>query len=519
MDKIKLYNLFLIVFITYYSLKIILEKKIIEGVDSTTRQSDGTSTTDFKCLGNQDPEKDVNCTNHPFSYKTNSLTIKQCSDGTTSCVDSIKSRRCCDRVTDTCQGNIDQTKDVVCEDNSWPKVNAAEIPLACQGTNDDDPYCWETGKTPLSQLTTTEKQSICCTSRNDFVVAEQFWGIPYLINKASKKYDDSKIIRPTNDERGDVLLNEALELLHEAKSLDDTTNPRYNTTITELILDWATETNKSLGNGMCRGNIDSTKDISCIAINKSPISKAFITTGDSHQVCCDASGLCSGNTNSAEDVTCPDSMTVKGGLGNTVEDCCEDKVTCSGNANVDLNFRCPPPLIPVINSETIYENTQEKCCRHPEDKDITEMTIVSEGETIYGTLIINADFFDNAGRKDTAKRVLFENNFKKDIVKVLNVEEKVNILPEQIVIEKIYDGSIVIDFKVIPHATGISITKEYFSYLLSNKVFLETIGKYTAGGVTNVSIMSWNNIDNWPPWIWNVIIGVVTFLISLAILI
>jgi len=145
--------------------------------------------------------------------------------------------------------------------------------------------------------------------------------------------------------------------------------------------------------------------------------------------------------------------------------------------------------------------------------------MVSENETISGTLIINGDIFDSAGLEGSSKRIIFENNFKKDISNILNKEENISILPEQIIIDEIYSGSIIVDFHIVPHDTGISITKDYFTYLLSEKIYLEELKLHTASGVTNVQITSWNNIDYWPEWIWYVIIAVITFLISFTILV
>ena len=271
---------------------------------------------------------------------------------------------------------------------------------------------------------------------------------------------------------------------------------------------------------MCRGNILRTEDISCIEADKEFIDNAFIMKGDSLLECCVNSGLCSGNTNPTEDFDCPENTRVKEDtIGNTSGVCCETNVTCRGNANINLNFNCPPPMIPVIDANNTFGNTKEECCRYPDDKHITELTLVSENETISGTLIINGDLYETTGLEGSSKRIIFENNFKKDVSNILNKEDKVNILPEQIIIKNIYSGSLIVDFQVIPHNTGVSITKEYFSYLLSEKIFLPELKLYTASGVTNVKITSWYNIDYWPQWIWYLIIIIITFLISITLLI
>ena len=88
----------------------------------------------------------------------------------------------------------------------------------------------------------------------------------------------------------------------------------------------------------------------------------------------------------------------------------------------------------------------------------------------------------------------------------------------QIIINKIYRGSIVVDFKIIPdNITGVSITKEYFSFILSKEIPLVKIGHNTSGGVSNVKVISWYNLEYWPTWIWYVIISVITFLIVIII--
>ena len=531
MKRIDILNLFLITFILYY----LINGKVIEGndpnegtdpsgtdssgTDSSGTDSSGTSSTGVKCQGNTDTMKDVGCSGYPLEYKNNVLTLNQCLDGTFTCEEEEKKMQCCTHRTETCQGNLDPSNDIICDDGSWPKVDSSKLPSECQGSGDDNPDCWMDGKPSLSELPHDKRQSICCTSRNDFILAEQYWGIPYLISKASKKYDDSKLIRANNlTEDADKLLNEALEILYEARGLD--TVNRY-TTIPELIRDWGTEAGYPLGSGMCNGNIDKTEDVDCLVTNQVFVDNPFIQVGNSKEVCCKVSGLCSGNTNSAEDITCPEEMTlIPNEEGNSIAECCKGAIKCRGNPNINLNFKCPLPLIPVINSEEIVGSTKEKCCRHPDDKSEAELSHVSENETISGTLIINADFLSIAGLDGSGKRKIFTNNFKKDISNHINSKDKITISPEQIIINKVYKGSIIIDFQIIPDkGTSISITKEYFSYLLSEELLLPNIGYSTAGGVTNVKIVSWYNIEHWPNWVWYFMVGLITFLISLIILV
>ena len=156
---------------------------------------------------------------------------------------------------------------------------------------------------------------------------------------------------------------------------------------------------------------------------------------------------------------------------------------------------------------------KKKCCRNPDDKEESELIIVSENETISGTLILNSQLYEIAGTKGSEKRVIFENNFKEDIAKLFNKSGKISISSEQIIINEIYNGSIIINFKIIPN-NGVSVTKEYFSYILSKKVLLEKLDIETMGGVTDVQITSWQNIEYWPDWIWMVIIFILTIFMS-----
>lgn len=478
-----------------------------------------SNTNVFKCLGNQTSSDDFNC-DYPYIHKTNATTTNQCIDGTkTGCNNQSKISRCCEPKTIMCQGNIDPDNDVICDEGSWPKVNSAELPYECTGNIDDDENCWSQGKESLDELSHQDQQDICCIGRPLFEIAEKFWGIPYLINKASKKYDDSKLIRERNEIEADKLLNEALGYLNDARDIDDEDMPQYGT-IMELIRDWGRETNKTLGNGMCRGNIDRSTDYPCVEADKEFVENAYLISGDSSNDCCVITGMCSGNTSPSENIECPENTSVKQNTkGSSIELCCEDNVKCRGNTNINLNYRCPPPMIPIKDADTTFGNSQDICCRYPDDKHPTELIMVSENETISGTLIINGDIFDSAGLEDSSKRIIFENNFKKDISNILNKEENISILPEQIIIDEIYSGSIIVDFHIVPHDTGISITKDYFTYLLSEKLYLEELKLHTASGVTNVQITSWNNIDYWPEWIWYVIIAVITFLISFTILV
>ena len=501
MKRIDFLNLSLIIVIIYYLFK---NKDIIEGNEG----SGGTKCSDLEI-----------CRSYPYEYKSGNdiLTQEQCLDGTTTCDDREKITRCCQNKNDVCQGNIDPTKDIICEDGSWPKVDSSNIPYECQGVDDKTENCWREGDKKLHQLTNEEKQTICCTSRNDFLLAEQFWGIPYLISKASKTYDDSKILRRDGaTEDANDLLNNSLELLYEARKLD--TSNRYSN-IPELITNWGTESGHTLGSGMCLGNIDKTSDVDC-PNNQSYVNKPYIKQGIDNEACCLVSGMCSGNTDGIGDITCPDGMTLKEGVvqGTTVPECCDRAITCRGNTNVNLNFNCPPPLIPIIDSNNKKASSKEECCRHPEDKDESELNHTSLNETISGTIVINADLIQNTGTEGSSKRRIFINNFQEDISNHINSLGKINISPRQVIINKIYRGSIIVDFKIIPdNITGVSITKEYFSFILSKEIPLIKIGHNTSGGVSNVKVISWYNLEYWPTWIWYVIVSVITFLIVIII--
>ena len=504
MKGIDILNTFLIVLILYY---LLTNKKSIEKFDESN----------VKCLSDND-NTSVDCTLYPLEYKTDVVNINQCSDGGSSCTEKDKIKNCCNMRTDVCQGNIDGTKDIICQDGSWPKVDSDQIPYECKGLDSDQDNCWMYGKPDLRTLPEEEQQSICCTSRNDFLLAEQYWGIPYLISKASKIYDDSKLLRNDGSiDEADDALNRSLKLLYDARELDVTN--RYSNII-NMVIDWGNESGYILGENMCIGNIDKTKDIDCSETNQKLIDNPFIKEGNHTEICCIISGMCKGNTNSAEDIICPDGMTSLTKKGSTIDDCCKGRITCRGNPNVNLNFNCPSPLIPVLDSENVVGNTKEECCRHPDEREESELKYTSTNETITGTLLINADFLQVAGLEGSEKRELFINNFKKDIIDHINSNNKVIILENQINVKKIYKGSIVVDFEIVPNIeTKVSITKEYLSYLLSNDTLLPTIGYKTGGGITNLRVISWYNLNNWPQWIWYVIVITITSIILLITLI
>ena len=528
-------NIFLIFFIFYYLLFIISDKykNIIEGVNNDT-------TSDMlMCEGNQSdtygPEDDFNrCSSWPFKFKTQSRTTKQCIDGSSNCSQKTKIMNCCDQRAEMCQGNIDQRfNDWTCTgDDNIPKIDATELPRLCDSENTEN--CWDEGRidgTPpglngcsdidetcnLSNLPNDElRQELCCTNYALYSIAETIWGRPHLLSVANLKFNDLKKIRETQPEKVNGLLNEALDYLNQARKLSDEDQER---SIIETINDWSRELNIELGSGMCRGNINPIEDFPCTDLNKEYNNDSFIIKGSISEECCIIMGMCSGNTNFNENVTCPDNTTViQGKEGTTVDDCCENDIKCRGNENINLNYDCPEPMIPVYDSNNTYGNTKEICCRYPEEKHITEINPISEDETIKATLIFNGLFYESVGEEKSEKRVLFINNFKEDLLDILNKEKKISILLEQIIVKDIYQGSIMVDFEILPHnVTGLSISKDYFSYLLSNKTYFPIINLHTNGSVINVAVESWYNIKTWPKWFIYLIVSITTFMITMMI--
>ena len=522
-------NIFLILFIFYYLLFIISQKYnfTLEGV---------TNAGDLMCRGNSDPSDDFHtCSEWPFAYLTQATTTKQCIDGSGNCDHETKIRNCCEQRAEMCQGNIDNRfNDWTCRgENDIPKMNATQLPQLCDDNNDTD--CWDEGRygdvSPgldgcdstintcnLSDLPSDElRQNICCANYALYSVAETVWGRTHLLSAALLLFNDIKNIKDIHPGEVDGLLNEALELLHQAKELSDEDQKRA---IIEIIRDWTQELQMPIGVGMCRGNIDETEDFPCEELNREFVDDSFIRLGSSSDECCIISGMCSGNTNSNEDVECSDnSSVIDGKEGSTIEECCASDVKCRGNENVNLNFNCPEPMIPIFNANETYGDTKESCCRFPEETHVEEMNHISEGETIRATLIFSGAFLNSVGEEESTKRFLFESDFKKDLIEILNEDEEINILEEQIIINKIYEGSIIIEFEIIPHYfSNISISKDYFTYLLSERLYFPRIKLNMSAPVSNITIISWYNINHWPNWIWIVITSVVTFLVSLVIL-
>lgn len=536
-------SLFLIIFIFYYLLFIISEKHLlIEGndptePDPTEPDPDPTDTGVLMCLNYDDPTRDFHkCSEWPFKYKTYASTTKQCIDGSDQCSEESKIRNCCDQRAEMCQGNIvSHFQDWTCRgENSIPKIEAVTLPRLCGG--DDQGDCWDEGypgqTSPglqgcnnggttcnLSELSNSKRQEICCTNRDLFKLAEQIWGRPHLISAANLKYTELDYLPDSESDEYEELLNEALSYLNQARDIGD----EDDRSIIETITDWSSEINRDIGSGMCRGNINRDYDFPCLNFSppKQYINKAFITKGTTEEECCVVSGMCSGNTYPVENIECPENMKIVSNKeGTTIEDCCEEGIKCRGNRNINLNYACPEPMIPVVDSNNTFGTTKEQCCRFPDDMHYTEIPPTFENETIQGTIIFNGDLMQSAGGEGSTKRILFETDFKEDLLNIFNKEGKINILREQITIKKIHSGSIIVEFKVEPHySTGVSISKEYFSYLLSGKLYFPTIKLHTDGSVTDVSILSWHNVNHWPAWIWYVVISIITFLITIVFIV
>jgi len=522
-------NIFLILFIFYYLLFIISQKYnfTLEGV---------TNAGDLMCRGNSDPSDDFDtCSEWPFEYLRQAETTKQCIDGSGDCDYGTKIRNCCGQRAEMCQGNIDNSfSDWTCRgENDIPKMNATQLPHLCDVNSETE--CWDEGRyggippgldgcdssvdtCNLSNLQSDElRQNICCTNSNLYSIGESMWGRPHFISAAILIFNEIRKIKNTRPSDVDELLNEALEHLHQAKELSDEDQKRA---IIENYNDWSRELQRPIGIGMCRGNIDETDDFSCGGINKEFVNDSFIRLGSSIEECCIITGLCSGNTNSNEDVDCPESSNrIDEKEGTTIEECCSSDIKCRGNENIYINFNCPEPMVPIFNANETYGNTEEECCRFPGDINVEEMNYISEGETIRATLIFNGSFLISVGEEESSKRFLFETNFKKDIIDILNKDREVKILEEQININKIYKGSIMVDFEIIPHYfSNISISKEYFTYLLSERLFFPRIELKMAAPISDITIISWYNINHWPKWIWIVITSVITFFVSISIL-
>jgi len=519
-------SLFLIIFIFYYLLFIISNQFVIEGNENVQT----TMCSDFD-----------KCNEWPYLYKDDADSTPQCSDNTDTCSNESKIAACCNQRAQMCQGNIIGSGyiDYNCSGNNLlPKIEALELPRLCGGDGFKGD-CWDAGnngQTPpglqncpfnhtetcnLGNLLEGQGNKICCTSREIFEAAQFMWGKPHLISEANLKYMDLLQISNTKSNEYDKLLNEALSYLNKARDMDD----EDDRNITELINDWGSEINRPLGSGMCRGNIDRSTDYKCSdsVPPKQYIENSFITEGQSEEKCCVISGMCKGNTNLIENIECPENMHISNDItleGSTIQECCEEDIKCRGNENIYLNYDCPEPMIPVIDTNNKYGNTEEECCRFPGDKDPTEINPHFENETIQGTITFNGDLIQSAGDEDSSLRNLFEEDFKKDLINIFNEEKKITIVESQIKIKKIYTGSIIIDFEVEPDILStVSISKDYFSYLLSGKLYFPTIKLHTSGSVTNVGIVSWDNINHWPNWIWYVIISLITFMITILIIV
>ena len=125
----------------------------------------------------------------------------------------------------------------------------------------------------------------------------------------------------------------------------------------------------------------------------------------------------------------------------------------------------------------------------PEEKNYIEIDPISENETVSATIIFNGDIILTVGEKDSDKYIEFIQNFRKDLVEIINEDERINILEEQIIIKDITGGSIIVDFDIIHHEfTGISVSKDYLLYKLNEDKYFPSVKLHTSGGISNMKI-------------------------------
>jgi hypothetical protein len=117
--------------------------------------------------------------------------------------------------------------------------------------------------------------------------------------------------------------------------------------------------------------------------------------------------------------------------------------------------------------------------------------ISDKNERITGTLFFNADIIQSAGIEGSVKRKKFRQDFKDDLINLLNKDTNIILLNDQIKIKKIYYGSIIIDFEIYPDSSGNSIEKDYLVKLLTGKKFFPTIKLHTTESVKDVMTTSW----------------------------
>ena len=309
-----------------------------------------------------------------------------------------------------------------------------------------------------------------------------------------------------------IHLNNAFKIIYKIKN-EISDIPIDINHINNMVKKWKTESAIEEDTIMCKGNINKSEDYNCINEDKIDHPYAFIKPKGGGE-CCKIIGTCYNNTNRNEDVICPSTMNRKDDntLGTTVAECCEKRVKCRGNNNIDQNFNCPHPLVPINNADNIFGDTREVCCIHPDERTINSVSDI-EFETVSGTFDIEGDFLNVAGKDGSYERSNFEKHIKEDISTIINGFDKIYIEPKNIHIIEIIDGSITISFKILPHSSGISINKYFLEKVLSGKTKLPQINKeITEYGLYNIKSVPWYHSDNWPAWIWILIVIIVVSL-------
>ena len=157
--------------------------------------------------------------------------------------------------------------------------------------------------------------------------------------------------------------------------------------------------------------------------------------GWSEEVCCIGQGLCSGNTDSTKDITCPSGQVLK-------------KVYY-GESTELLSAK---------------GTTVAECC------------VVPGAPTV--TIPLDADYEEIAGSEGSVQRDAFEENFRTDILGILNTSEHINttITSEMIEILNVGEGSIIVTFKVNKDTTGNVILEEQITKAISPGTSFTSVG-------------------------------------------
>ena len=159
------------------------------------------------------------------------------------------------------------------------------------------------------------------------------------------------------------------------------------------------------------------------------------TVGWSEEICCIGQGLCSGNTDSTKDVTCP-----------------------SGQVLKKVYYGESTELLPAKGS------TVGECC------------VVPGAPTV--TIPLDADYAEIAGAEGSVQRDAFEENFRTDILSILNASTHINttITSEMIEILNVGEGSIIVTFKVNKDTTGNVILEEQITKAISPGTPFTSVG-------------------------------------------